>query len=90
MRLLRSFHTLECNTKAVVTTVDLGFVKIDGLMLPNGSYAIAVPQLAEILRLDKNQASRSVKSLLGNGFQFDKTQSELNPKPVNILLLETK
>jgi hypothetical protein len=75
------------STKAVIATIDLGFTKIDGLMLPDGSYAIAVPQLAELFSFDKNQASRDLKALLGNGFQFDKTKSELNSKDVNILLL---
>lgn len=58
-------------TKAVIATVDLGFTKIEGLMLPDSSYAIAVLQLAEVFSFDKNQASRTVKSLLGKDFQFD-------------------
>lgn len=74
-------------TKAVVATVDLGFAKIEGLMLPDSSYAIAVPQLAEVFSFDKNQASRTVKSLLGKNFQFDTAKTELNPKSVNILSL---
>ena len=30
-------------SKAVVATVDLGFAKIDGLMLPDGSYVASIP-----------------------------------------------
>ena len=72
-------------SKAVVATVDLGFTKIEGLMLPNGGYAVAVPQLADVFQLDKNQASRSMKALMGKGFRFDTAKSELHPKSVNIL-----
>lgn len=72
---------------ALIATVDFGFTKMDGLLLPDERYAIAVPQLAEKFSFDKNQASRKLKSLLGKGFQFDKVTSELNPKPVNIIPL---
>ena len=34
-----------------------------------------------------NQASRDIKALLGEGFQFDQTVSELNPKKINYLTL---
>lgn len=74
--------------KAVVAKVDLGFTVIDGLMLPDGSYAMGASQIAEIFQFDKNQSSRAIKSILGNDFQFDTTKSELNPKAVNILRLD--
>lgn len=73
--------------KAVVSEVDLGFAQIQGLMLPDGSFAVAVPQLAELLSFDRNQASRDIKALLGKDFRFDTAKSELNSKAVNILLL---
>jgi hypothetical protein len=34
--------------KAQVATIDLGFTQFDGLMLPDGQYAIAVPQAADL------------------------------------------
>lgn len=74
--------------KAVVAKVNLGFTEIDGLMLPDGSYAVGASQIAEIFQFDKNQASRTIKSILGDGFQFDTTKSELHPKAVNILKLD--
>lgn len=74
--------------KAVIAKVDFGFTQIEGLMLPDGKYAIAVPQLAELFQFDTNQASRSLKSLLGKGFQFDTAKTELNPKKVNILPID--
>jgi len=74
-------------SKATVAQVKIGHIEIEGLMLPDGSYAIAVPQVASLFLIDRGQASRGFKALLGEGFQFDKVGSELNPKAVNILTL---
>ena len=38
------------NLKARVATVDFGFVKVEGLMLPDGSYAIAAVQTNDVLK----------------------------------------
>jgi hypothetical protein len=74
--------------KAVVAQVCIGQIEIEGLMLPDGSYGVAVPQIAQLLQFDSNQASRQFKSLLGKDFQFDKTKSELHPKAVNYVKLK--
>lgn len=74
--------------KAMVAQVNFGFTQIEGLMLPNGGYAISATQVAEKFQFDQNQASRSIKRILGNDFQFDQTTSELNPKKVNVLSIE--
>lgn len=73
--------------KAVVSQVDLGFTQIEGLMLPDGSFAVAVLQLAKILSLLNKNASRDFKALLGKEFSFLTTKSEINSNVVNILLL---
>lgn len=73
--------------KAIVAPIQIGHRKIQGLMMPNGDFAIAVPQIAELFQFDTNQASRTLKPLLGSGFKFDTAKSELNSKPVNILSL---
>lgn len=78
---------MDKTVKAVVATVDIGHHKIQGLMLPNGDFAIAVTQIAEMFQINSNQASRTLKPLLGKDFQFDTTKSELHPKAVNILSL---
>jgi hypothetical protein len=78
----------EKYSKALVAQIDLGFAKFNGLMIPDGRYAIAVPQIAELFQFNPNQASRDLKRLLGNDFQFDQAKSELNPKAVNIVYLE--
>ena len=71
--------------KAQVATIDLGFAKFDGLMLPNGEYAIAVPQAALLFETSKNTASRDFKRLLGERFETSKTATGFNQAPINII-----
>ena len=78
---------MNYSTKAVVATVDLGFTEIQGLMLPDGSYAVAISQLAELLSLFKGNASRDFKALLGKNFSLIKVKSEINSQPVNIVTI---
>lgn len=73
--------------KARVAKVDLGFVEIEGLLLPNGEYAIGASQTAKLFQFDQNQASRLIKRKLGKDFQFDQYASELHPKKVNTISL---
>lgn len=75
--------------RAPVTPVQIGNLSIPGLLLEDGSFAIAVPQIAEMTEFQflKNNAQRDIKALLGKGFQFLKSATELNPKPVNVLSL---
>ena len=74
--------------KAVVATVIYAGFEFPGLQLPDGNYAIAVSQVADIFQFDQRQASRSIKRLVGNGFQFDRSTSEIHPKKVNVIPLE--
>lgn len=71
----------------MVAPIDLGLMSPDGLML-DGQYGFAMPQVADIFQFDKNQASRGVKALMGNDFQFAKWISELHPKAVNVILIQ--
>ncbi len=73
---------------AVVADVQIGSLTVQGLMAENGEFGIAVPQMAEYFQFDQNQASRGIKRLLGNGFQFDRWKTQLNPKAVNVVTLE--
>ncbi len=75
-------------TKAVVAKVDLGFTVIEGLQLPDGSYAIGVGQAGRLLSVSPNNAPKTFKPLLGEGFEFLHCKSELNNRDVNILSLE--
>jgi hypothetical protein len=72
---------------ATVTTVNIGHLEIEGLLLEDGSFGVAVPQICSIFQFDKIQASRDIKAILGNGFQFDKVRTTLHPKAVNVLQL---
>lgn len=74
-------------TKAIVSTITYAGMTFEGLMLPDGSYQIGVSQLSALLQFPNKNASREVKGILGKGFQFLKTASELHPKKVNTLTL---
>lgn len=71
--------------KAQVATVDLGFTKFDGLMLPSGEYAIAVPQAALLFETNKNTASQQFKRILGERFETNKASTPFNQAPINII-----
>ena len=75
-------------TKAVVATVDLGFAQIEGLMLPDGSYAVGASQLAEVFQFDKSQASRTIKTLLGKDLNYQQVTVQWNNSPVNAISVE--
>jgi len=72
---------------AVVAKIDLGFAVIDGLMLPDGSHAVAVPQLAEVFDTSKNTFSRDLKRLLGEEFRPSSTATELGNQKINVVSL---
>ena len=81
---------MKSNTKkAMVAQVAIGHITIEGLMLPNGDYAVAVPQIADLFLEDRNTASQRLKRLMGKGFQINKIKTEFNElKAVNIVTLE--
>jgi hypothetical protein len=75
--------------KAIVAQVNIGkSIQIEGLQLPDGSYAIGVSQIASLFSVTQNNATRDVKALLGDGFAFTQVASTLSPKKLNILTLE--
>lgn len=73
--------------RAVTLTVDFGFTQVQGLMLPDGSYAIAVSQIAEHFGFTQNNATRQVKALLGKGSNLTKTASDIAKRPVNTVTI---
>ena len=75
-------------SKAMIALVNIGSnIEIEGLRLPDGTFAVSVPQVAALFSVRQDHSSRDLKPLLGEGFQFAKAFSELNPKPVNIISL---
>ncbi len=74
-------------SKAVVAKVDLGFTVIEGLQLPDGSYAIGVSQAAKCLSVPLKHSSKQFKALLCKDSSFPSVKSELNSRDVNILTL---
>lgn len=75
------------NSKALVSSISIGSTELEVLMLPDGSFAVAVPQIAALFSFSNSHASRDIKALMGKDFSFSKVSSELNSKPVNILTL---
>ena len=84
-------------TKAVVATVKFGSLEIEGLMLPDGSYAIAARQVAELISAHPAQASRQLKLALSKGserntsflkIKTDRNNARTNSNPETILTLE--
>lgn len=74
--------------RAQVATVLVGIIKLEGIMTPDGEFFVALPQVSDLFAVPQKNASRDIKALLGNGFQFLKVNTVLNPKAVNVLSLE--
>jgi len=50
--------------KAILAQIDLGFAIVEGLMLPDGTYAVSVPQIAKLFSLESSHAARDIKTLV--------------------------
>lgn len=75
-------------SKAVVATVKIGHIELEGLMLPNGDYAIAMSQIAGLNLIPPNRSFKQLKPLTGMNFQsHQKVRSELHPKGINVISL---
>lgn len=76
--------------KAIVTEIEYAGLSFEGLMLPNGKYAIAFTQARELFLvksvLPKN-ATRAIKALLPKDLSFSKIPTEMNSRPVWVLEL---
>jgi hypothetical protein len=79
--------------KARVSSVTIADRPVECLMLPDGSFRIAVSQVWSLLQLSviPTSATRDVKALLSLETSYTSTEkvvSELNPKPVNTITLD--
>ena len=89
----------DLTEKAKVAPVHLGKdLVIEGLMLPDGTYAIAYPQIADMVitgdekkdgfRTNKAQFSQTIKRLCGKGFKASKAKTEFNKNVTSVVTLE--
>jgi len=75
-------------SKAIVSQVKIGSVEVEGLMLPNGDFAIAVSQMSALNLVPPNRSQKQLKALLGIDLpSHQAVKSELNSKAVNIISL---
>jgi hypothetical protein len=61
--------------KAILAQIDLGFAIVEGLMLPDGTYAVSVPQIVKLFSLNSVNAARDIKTLI-------KKSTLVNPVPI--------
>ena len=61
---------------------------IDGLITADGTFYIGISQIAEQFQLDKNQASREFKRLMGENYHFIKLKTLFNTQAVNAMTLD--
>jgi len=64
--------------KAIVTQVPIGTLQIEGLMLEDGSYAVAQQQVASLFGLTTNHVTRDLKAILGAGSGLTKVSTNRN------------
>lgn len=71
---------------ATIASVKFGSVEIEGLMFPDGSYGVAIPQLERLGLVPPNRSTKQLESLLGLSFpSHQKAKTELNSKAVNTI-----
>lgn len=66
--------------KARVTTVQIGNLQVEGLMFPDGSFGIAIPQIQSLfddILSTPNYAAQSLKRIMGKDFSTHKGATEL-------------
>ena len=74
--------------KATVADVRVGLFTIKGLLGDDGEFYVGVPQINEEFQFLKHNASRELKTLMGETFQFLKAKTALNPKAINVVSLK--
>jgi hypothetical protein len=57
-------------------------------MLPDGTFAVSVQQVADVFSLFQTNATRDIKRLLGKDSPLFKVATELNSNATSVLTLE--
>jgi hypothetical protein len=78
------------NSKAKVAAVAIGTVSVEGLLLPDGKFAVSLRQLRELAfpSITQNNALRELKSACGKDFQLLKSKTEISNNPQWIVTLD--
>jgi hypothetical protein len=72
------------NLTAKIAKIKFGTIEVEGLMVSDGSFGIAIPQLCDLFadektfKTSKNTAARDFKRLMGEGFKTSKCFTEFN------------
>jgi hypothetical protein len=75
---------MSTTPKATVTTVKMGNLEIEGLLLNDGSFAVAVPQITNLFPYfqqyqdPQKYGAQTLKRLMGNDFKTHKVKTEFN------------
>jgi hypothetical protein len=75
-------------SKAKVTTVPFLPTAIEGLLLPDGTFAVSISQVIARFSIPQKNASRDLKALLGAESGFPKVAWETTNAKINVLTLE--
>jgi hypothetical protein len=73
---------------AQITEVKIGHLSLEGLYANDNQFYVAVAQLSEKFQFLIKNASRDLKALLGEDFQFLKIKTKLHPKAINAIALK--
>jgi hypothetical protein len=74
--------------KASVAIVKLGYLELEGLLLEDGTEAIAIPQLSTLNLVPPNRSQKQLEALLDIRFSsHQKVKTPLNSKAVNAISL---
>ena len=75
-------------SKAMIALVNIGSnIEIEGLRLPNGTFAVSVSQVAALFSINPSNATKTTKALLGANSSLLQTASELHSQKVNTVSL---
>lgn len=77
-------------SKALIATVRIGSLEVEGLLLSTAEFGMSLQQLRELAfpSVHPKNASRELKAACGKGFEFIKCPTELNNRPQSIILLD--